>query len=80
MPHSGAGIRDDISNKHAQVPPFHWTCLQLQGNSEGLKIQINYCYRHFRPNTDILDLQTSLFSIPISNSEQFESFFIILEY
>ena len=44
----GAEIRDDLPNKHAQAPPFHWTCLQLQGNSEGHKIQINYCYRHFK--------------------------------
>ena len=31
---------DDIPKRLAQAPPFHWTCCQLQENSEGLKIQI----------------------------------------
>ena len=35
---------DDIPTRQAQAPPFHWTCCQLQENSEGLKIQIYYCY------------------------------------
>ena len=35
---------DDIPTRQAQAPPFHWTCCQLQENSEGLKIQIYNCY------------------------------------